>query len=151
MEYIVVIVVQFLSHVKLCDLTDCNRPLFPVLHCLPVCSNSCPLNWWCHPTIPSSVIPFSSCLQSFSSLESFPMSWLFSSVGQSMGASASAWVLLVNIHGWFPLGWTGFFSLLSKGLSIVFSSTTLRKHQFCCTQPSFWSNSHICTQLLEKP
>ena len=85
-----------------------------------VCSNSCPLSQWCHPTISSSVIPFSSCTQSFPASGSFPMSQLFTSGSQSIGASAS--VLPVNIQGWFPLGLTGLISLLSKGLSRVFST-----------------------------
>ena len=113
------------------------------------CSNSRPLSWWCYPTMLSSVIPFSSCHQSFPILRSFPVSWLFISHDQNIGASAS--VLPMNIEGWFPLGWNGWISLLSKGLSIVFSNTTVRKHQFFGTQPSLWSNSHIHTWLLEKP
>ena len=91
-------------------------------------SNSCPLSWWCYSRISSSVDPFSSCLQSFPALGSFPMSWLFTSGGQSIGASAS--ILPMNSQGWFPLGLTGLISLLSKGLSRVFSSTTIWKHQF---------------------
>ena len=83
-------------------------------------SNSCPLNQWCHPTISSSVIPFSSCLQSFPASGSFPMSQFFTSGGQSIGASASASVLPMNIQDWFPLGWTGWISLQSKGLSRIF-------------------------------
>ena len=94
------------------------------------CSNSCLSSQWCHPTISSSVVPFSSCLQSFPASGSFPMSRLFISGGQSIGASASAPVLPVNIQGWFPLGWTGLISLLSRGLSRVFYSTTIWKHQF---------------------
>ena len=94
------------------------------------CSNSCPLSQWCHPTISSSVIPFSSHLQSFPTSGSFPMSWLLTSGGQSIGASASASVLPMNIKGWFPLEWTGWISLQSKGLSRVFSKTTVQKHQF---------------------
>ena len=97
------------------------------------CSNSCPSCWWCHPTISSSVIPFSSCLQSFPALGSFPMSQFFTSGGQSIGASASGSVLPMNIQDWFPLGWTGWISLLSKGLSRVFSNTTVQKHQFFST------------------
>ena len=93
-------------------------------------SNSCPLNQWCHPTITSSATPFSSCPQSFPASGSFRMSWLFASGGQSTGASASASVLPMNIQDWFPLGLTGLISLLSKGLSRVFSSTTIWKHQF---------------------
>ena len=95
------------------------------------CSNSCPSSWWCHPTISSSVIPFSSCFQSFPTSGSFPVSQLFASGGQIIGASASASVLLINIQGWFPLGLTtGWISLQSKGLSRVFSDTTVQKHQF---------------------
>ena len=87
--------------------------------------NSCPLSWWCHPAISSSVIPFSSCLQSFPASGSFLMSRFFTSGGQSIGASALASVLPVNIQDWFPLGWTGWISLQSKGLSGVFSNTTV--------------------------
>ena len=94
-----------------------------------VCSDTCPLSWWCHSTISSSVTPFSSCLQSFPKSGSFPVSQLFTSGGQSFGASASASVLPTKIQGWFPLGLTGFISLLSKGLTRVFSSTTVWKHQ----------------------
>ena len=110
--------------------------------------NPCPLSRWCHPTISSSVIPFS-CLQSFPPSGSFPMSQLFPSGGQSIGASAP--VFPVNIQGWFPLGLTSSISLLSKGLSRVSSSTTAWKHQFFSAQLSLWFNSHICTWLLEKP
>ena len=105
---------------------------------LGVCSNSCSLSWWCHPTISSSVVPFSSCHQSFLASGSFPVSWLFVSGGQSIGASASASVLPVNIQDCL----TGLTSLQSKGLSRVFSSTTVQKHQFFGTQTSLWSNSH---------
>ena len=114
-------------------------------------SNSCPLSRWCHPTISSSVAPFSSCPQSFPASGSFPKSRLFTSSGQSVGSSASASVLSMNIQNWLPLGLTGLISLLSKRLSRVFSSTTVQKHQFFGAQPSLWSNSHICTWLLEKP
>ena len=100
------------------------------------------------PAILSSAIPFS-CLQSFPASGSFLMRQLFSSGGQSHGVSAS--VLPVNIQGWFPLGWTGWISLQSKGLSRVFSNTTVQKHQFFSAQPSLWSNSHIHSWLLEKP
>ena len=116
-----------------------------------ICSNSCPLGQWCHPTISSSVILFSSCLQSFPALGSFPVSLLFASSGQTIGASASASVLPVNIQGWFPLVLTGCISLQSKGLSRVFSSTTIGKHQFSGAQPSLRSSAHIYTWLLEKP
>ena len=110
-----------------------------------------PLSWWCHPNISSSVIPFSSCLQSFPASGSFPMSQLFSSGGQNIEASAPASALSINIQGLFPLELTGLISLLSKGLSRVFSNTTVWKHQFFGTQPSLWSKSHLCTWLLEKP
>ena len=106
-----------------------------------VCSNSCPLGQWCHPTISSSVTFFSSCPQSFPGSGFFPKSWLFISSGHSIGASASASFLPMNIQGWFPLGWTGFISLQSTGFSRFFSSTTVWKHQFFGTQPSSWSNS----------
>ena len=113
------------------------------------CSNSCPLSQWCHSTISSSAIPFSSCLQTFPASGSFPMSQFFTSGGQSIGASAS--VLLMNIQNWFPLGWTGLISLQSKGLSRVFSKITVQKHKFFSAQLSLWSNSHIHAWLLEKP
>ena len=115
-----------------------------------VCSNSCPLSQWCHPTISSSVVPFSSCLQSFPASRPFLMSHLFTSRGQSIGASASASVLPMNIQGWFPLELTGWVSLQSKGLSRVFSSITVQKHQFFGSQSSIWSNSLIHTWLLKK-
>ena len=92
------------------------------------CSNSCPSSQWCHPTISSSVIPFSSCLQSFPASGSFPVSQLFASGGQRIEVSASASVLPVNVQDWFPIGWAGWISLQSKGLSRVFSSTTVQKH-----------------------
>ena len=114
------------------------------------CSNSCPLSQWCHPTISSSVLPFSSCLQSFPASGSFPVSRFFRSGGQSTGASASASVLPMNIQGWFPLQLTCLISFQSKGLSRVFSNTTVQKHQFFSAQPSSQSNSHTHTWLLEK-
>ena len=117
---------------------------------LGACSNSCPLSLWCHPTISSSVIPFSSSLQSFPASGSFP-GQLFILGGQSIGASASASVLPMNIQGWFHLGLAGLISLLSKGLSRVFSNTTVQMHQFFGAQPSSQSNSHIHSWLLEKP
>ena len=139
--------------ITLLCLTLCNSiPGFPALHLSPgACSSSCPLSSWCNPTISSSVACFSSCPQSFPTSGSFPMSWLFTSGGQSIGASASASVLPKEIQGWFPLGLTGLISLLSKRLSRVFSSTTVQRHQFFGPQPSLWSNSHIYTWLLEKP
>ena len=115
------------------------------------CSNSCSLSRWYHSTISSFVVPFSSCPQSFPASGSFLMSQLFASGGQSIGISASASVLPMNIQSWFPLGLTSLISLRSKGLARVFSSTTVWKHQFFSTQPSLWSNSHIRTWLLEKP
>ena len=101
------------------------------------CSNSCPSSQWCHPTISSSVFPFSSCLQSFPASGSFLMNWLFTLGDQSIGVSASASVFPMNIQGWFPSGLTNWISLLSKRLSRVFSSTTVQKHQFFGAQPSF--------------
>ena len=97
-------------------------------------SNSCPLSWWCHPTISSSVVPLSSCLQFFPASGSFPRNWLFASGGQSIGASASASFLPMNIQDWFPLGLTGLISLQFKGPSRVFFNTTIQKHQFFGTQ-----------------
>ena len=99
-------------------------------------SNSCPLSQWCHPTMSSSVIPFSSCLKSFPASESFQMSHFFTSGGQSIGVSASASILPMNTQDWSPLGWTGWISLQSKGLSRVFSNTTVQKHQFFGAQLS---------------
>ena len=107
--------------------------------------NSCPLSWWFHPAISSSVIPFPSCPQSLPVSGSFPMSQLFTWGGQSIGVSASALVLPMNIQDWFPLGWTGWISLQSKGLTRVFSNTTVGKHQFFNSQLStpkhdYWKN-----------
>ena len=116
-----------------------------------VYANSCPLSQWCHPTISSSVVPFSSCPQSFPASGSFQMSQLFASSGQNISASTLASILVMNIQSWFPLWLTGLISLLSKGLSRVFSNTTVWKHQFFGAHPSLWSNSHIHTLLLEKP
>ena len=113
------------SHLTLCTLLDCRMPGFPVLHHLPEFAQSCPLSPWCHPTISSSVVPFVSCPQSFAASGSFTVSQLFTSGGQSIGVSASASVLLVNVQSWFPLGLTSLIFLLSKGLSRVFSSTTV--------------------------
>ena len=115
------------------------------------CSNSCPFSRWCHPTISSSVVPFSTCPQFFPASGSFPMSQFFPSGDQSIGISASASVLPMNTQGWSPLGWTGWTSLQSKGFSRVFSSTTVYKQQFFSAQHSLWFNSHIHAWLLEKP
>ena len=116
-----------------------------------VYQNSCPLSRWCHLAISSSVIPFASWLQSFPASGSFQMSQFFTPGGQNTGIWALASVLPMNIQNWFPLGWTGWISLHSKGLSRVFSNTTLQKHQCFGTQLSLWSNSHIHTWLLENP
>ena len=117
-----------------------------------VCSDSCPLSRWCYLTISSSAATLSFCLQSFPSSGSFPMSWLFKSSGQSIGgASALASFLPMDIQGWFPLGLTGWISLQFKGLSRIFSSTTILKHQFFTARPSLWSNSHIYACLCGKP
>ena len=115
------------------ELPHARLPCF--LLSLAVCSNSCLLSWWCHPTTSSSVILFSSCPQSFPASETFPMSWLFASSSQNIGVSASASVLLVNIQDWFPLG-LGWISLQCKGLTKVFSNTTVQKHQFFGAQLS---------------
>ena len=124
---------------------SCPSPT-PRVHPIP-----CPLSQWCHPTISSSFIPFSSCLQSFPASESFTMSQLFTSGGQSIAVSASTLVLPMNTQDWSPLGWTGWISLQSKGLSRVFSNTTVQKHQFFSIQLSSQSNSHIHTWPLGKP
>ena len=113
--------------------------------------NPCPSSRWCHPSISSSVIPFSSCPQSFPASESFPMIQLLASGGQNIGVSASTSVLPMNTQDWSPLGWTSWISLQSKGLSRVFSNTTVQKHQFFGTHTSLWSNYHIHTWLLGKP
>ena len=128
-------------------------------HTRPPCPSPTPgvhpnprsLSRWCHPAVSSSVVPFSSCPQSFPASGSFPMSQLFASGGLRIGVSASTSVLPMNTQDWSPLGWTGWISLQSKGLSRVFSNTTVQKHQFFSTQPSSQSNSHIHTWPLEKP
>ena len=112
------------------------------------CSNSRPLSWWCHPAISSPVVPFSSCPQSLPASGSFPMSQLFAWGGQSTGVSVSTSALPMNTQYWSRLGLTGWIFLQSKGLSRVFSNTTVQKHWFFSAQPSFWTNSHIHTWLL---
>ena len=112
--------------------------------------NPRPSSRWRHPAVSSSMVPFSSCLQSFPASGSFQMNQLFASGGQSIEVSASTSVLTMNIQDWSPLGWAGWISLQSKGLSRVFSNTTVQKHQFFGAQLSL-SNSHIHTWLLEKP
>ena len=125
--------VQF-SHSVVSDSLQPHEPQhtrFPCPSPTPgACSNSWSLSWWCHPTISSSVISFFSCFQSFPASGSFLMSWLFTSGGPTIGASVSTSVLPMNIQGWFPLELTGLISLHSKGLSRVFSNTTVQKHQF---------------------
>ena len=138
------------SCLTLWDRMDCSMPGLPVHHQLRVYSNSRPLSQWYHPAISSSVIPFSSCPQSFPASRSFPMSQFFTSSGQSIGVSASASALPTNIQGWFPLGLAGLI-LQSKGLSRVFSNTTVQKHQFFGSELSLQSNAHNHTLLLEKP
>ena len=131
--------VHFLSHVQLfVTSVDCNAPWFPVLHCLPEFAQT-HVHWVDDAIWPSYLLSLPS--QSFPASASFPVSWLFTSGDQSTRASAS--VLPKNIQCWLPLGWTGLISLLSKGLSSVFSSTTVWKHQFFSAQPSLWSNSHL--------
>ena len=110
----------------------------------------CPLSQWCHPTILSSVVPFFSCPQSFPASGSSQMSQPFTSGGQSIGVSASASVFPMNIQDWSPLGWTGWISLQSNGLSRVFSNSTVQKHQFFCSQLSLQSNSHTHRWPLKK-
>ena len=129
--------IQLLSHVWVLRPHGLQHTRPPCPSPTPgVYSNSCPLSWWCHPTISSSVVPFSSCPQSFPASGSFPVSQFFTSGGQSTGVSPSASVLPMNIQDWFPLGWTGWISLQSKGLSRVFSNTTVQKPQFFSAQLS---------------
>ena len=116
-----------------------------------VYSNARPLSRWCHPTISSSAVPFSSCLQSLTASRSFQISQLFTLDGQSIGVSTSASVPQMNIQDWFPLGMTGLISLQFKGLSRELSNTTVQKHQFFNVQLSLWTKTHIHTWLLEKP
>ena len=151
--YIYISSVQFSHSV----VSDCLQP-HESQHARPPCpsptpgvhSDSCPLSWWCYTAISSSVIPFYSGPQSLPASESFPMSQLFAWGGQSIGVSAVPSVLPKNTQDWSPLEWTGWISQ-SKGLSRVFSNTTVQKHQFFGTQPSSQSNSHIHTWLREKP
>ena len=152
--------VQFSSVAQPCPtLCDPMNHSTPGLHARPPCpspspgvhSNSRPSSRWCHSAISSSVIPFSSCPQSLPASESFPMSQLFAWGGQSTGVSALGSFLPKDTQGWSPLEWTGWISLQSKGLSRVFSNTTVQKHQFFGTQLSSQCNSHIHTWPLEKP
>ena len=138
--------------------SDALRP-HELQHASPPCplptpgvhSNSGPSSRWCHPTISSSVVPFSTCLQSLTASESLPMSQLFALDGKSIAVSALASVLPKNTQAWSPSEWTGWISLQSKGLSRVFSNTTIQKHQFFGGQLSSQSNSHIHTWPQEKP
>ena len=132
--------VQLLSRVRLFVTPWTATPHPPCPSPTPgVCSNSYPLGLWCHPTISSSVIPFFSLLQSFTATESYQMSHFFASGGQSIGVSASELVLPMNAQDWFPLGWTGWISLLSRRPSRVFSNSTIQKHQFFSAQlGSYW-------------
>ena len=131
------VVVQLVKSLR--DSMDCSINMLPCPSPSPrACSNSCPLSWWCHPTISSSVVPFSSCLQSFPASGSFLMSRLFASGCQSTGDSTSASVLPMNIQDWFPLGLTYFLQHHSSKVSIF------------CAQPSLWSDSHIHMWLREK-
>ena len=141
--------------------SDMSNSLWPhrLQHVRPSCpsltprvySDSCPSSQWCHPTISSSVVPFSFCSQSLPASESFPMSQLFAWAGQSIGVSALASILPMNTQDWSLLGWTGWTSLQSRGLSRVFSNTIVQKHQFFGIQLSSQFISHIHTWLLEKP
>ena len=152
---LLILLVQFSSVAQLCPTL---RP-HESQHARPPCPsptpgahpNPCSSSWWCHPTISSSVVPFSSCPQSFPASGSSQMSQLFVSGVQSIGVSASASVPPMNTQDWSPLGWTGWVSLQSKGLSRVFSNTTVQKHQFFGAQLSLLFNSHIHTWPLEKP
>ena len=138
-----VLYLQSVSHFSHSVVSDSLWPHEPQ-HARPPCPsptprvhlNPCPLSQWCHPTIPSSVVPFSSCSQSFPASGSFPMSQLFALGGQNIGVSASTSVLPMNTQDWSPLGWTGWISLQSKGLSRIFSNTTVQKHQFFYAQLS---------------
>ena len=135
----------------LCDPMDCNTPGLAVISSTPgVYSKSCPLSWWCHPTISSSVIPFSSCLQSSPAPGSFQMSQFVASGGQSIGVTASASVLPMNIQDWFPLGWIGWISLLSPCSQESSPTPQFKSINFFGSQLSLESNSHIHTWLLEK-
>ena len=151
-------ITEVISFSSVAVMSDSLRPHEPQ-HARPPCPsptpgvhpNSCPSSQWCHPTISSSVVPFSSCPQSFPASGSFQINQLFTLGGQSIGVSASPSVLPMNTQDWSPLGWTGWISLQSKGLSRVFSNTTVQQHQFFVPQLSSQSNSHIHTWPLEKP
>ena len=150
---------QFSSVQFSCSVVSGSLQPHELQHARPPCaspspgvhSNSRLSSRWCRPAISSSVVPFSSCPQSLPASESFPMSQLFTWGGQSTGVSALATFLPKKSQGWYPLEWTGWISLQSKGLSRVFSNTTVQKHQFFGAQPSSLSNSHIHMWPQEKP
>ena len=148
-------IILLFTHSLVFDSLGCHGLQHTRLPCLSptpgACSDSRPLSQSCHPMISSSVVPFSSCPQSLSASEPFPMSQLFTWGGQSIGVSALASVLPKNTQDWSPLGWTGWISLQSKRLSGIFSNTTVQKHQFFGAQHSSQSNSHIHTWPQEKP
>ena len=144
-----IVVIQSPSHFRFYDPMDCSMPGFLVFYYLPEFAQTPSVESIMPSNISSPIAPFS-CIQFFPASRSFPMSWLLRWGGQSIGASASASFLPMNIQDWFPLRLIGLILLLSKGLLRVFSSTTVWKHQFLSTQPSLWSNSHICIWLLEK-
>ena len=135
------------SYPVLCDPIGSGTPAFPVLHYLPELAQT-HVHWFMLP--PNHATALSSCPQSFPASVSFQMSHLFASGGRSTGASASVSVFPINTQDWFPLGLTGLISLLSKGLSRIFLSTTVQTHQFFGAQPSIWFNSHIHTWLQKK-
>ena len=139
------------SCLSLCNPMNRSTPGLPVSPTPGVHPNPRPLSRWCHPAISSSIVPFFSCPQSLAASESFPMSQLFAWGGQSTGVLVLASFLPKKSQDWSPLGWTGLISLQSKGLSRVFSNTTIQKHQFFSTLTSSQSNSHIHTRPQEKP
>ena len=153
------LIIQFSSVQFSRSVMSDSLPPHELQHDRPPCPSPTPgVHWdsrpssrWCHPAISSSVVPFSSCPQSLPASESFPMSQLFTWGGQRIGVSALASFVPKNTQDWSPLGWAGWISLQSKGLSRVFSNTTVQKHQFFGTQLSSQSNSHIHTWLLDKP
>ena len=158
MQHCKAITLQFNSVQFSCSVVSDSLQLHGLQHARLPCpsptpgaySNSYPSSWWCHPTISSSVAPFSSCLQSFPASGSFQMSQFFASGGHTIGASGSASVLPMNIQDWFPLGLTGWIFLQSKRFSRVFSNTTVQTYKFFSPQLSLQSSSHIHTWLLEK-
>ena len=143
---------QWSSRAQLHGLHGLRHARPPCLLASPgVRPSSCPLHWWYHLALSSSDALFSFCTQSYSTSGTFPMSWLFASDNQNTGVSASASVLPMSVQDWFPLRLTSLISFLSKGLSGVFSSTTVRRHQFFGALPSLWSSSHNCAWSLRRP